>query len=526
MMTTRKYFAMLSLLFSHNELIQVFYLEIIKDAGYMKHYFENYWGFIALGLWVGACLLFDLVRLDAYGLDEQAARGLLLNWSVSDNIVSPIVVFGVPDFRALLFLPVGIYWAGNMLAAKIFSLVICFTGIALLYNWAKRQDSKESALISASIFAISPVVIWQVDQIGAAPFLLMAFAVGAWLDQAYRAKPRYFGGWYFAQMLMVAIAITIHPIALAYPLALVWTWWRNGDEHKSSRHLYIGLAISSLIALAISNGWQNINWFNNPIQTLAQALEGSVMVNNAKVHWVSGLIITMLLIPLVIIDKNYLVKSLLGKMLLIALFIGLATGDQVWATFAFVILIFRWVAVLIRASENSSKDSLLGQRGLLIACCFIATTAFMLEAKAHAVSNKLQLLNAEDELIEKMVTIASDNDKPFRALSQWPARTMLATKRDVFPLEFLPTAIDKIGVEGFLTALHSYTHIVLAPNQAQNKVLNDRLSSFTHEMETLGVFSGGVIIEVRNHTVELRNYRPQMPNKPEDDPATSTEKTN
>ena len=52
--------------------------------------------------WGGLALLFHLLRFDPYGIDEPAARALLLNWTVADHVVNPIVVFGLPDLRPLI----------------------------------------------------------------------------------------------------------------------------------------------------------------------------------------------------------------------------------------------------------------------------------------------------------------------------------------------------------------------------------------------------------------------------------------
>ena len=65
------------------------------------------WGILAMIVWGGVILALGLVRFTPYGLDEGAARGLLLNWSIVDAIANPVVIFGLPDLRALFFVPPG-----------------------------------------------------------------------------------------------------------------------------------------------------------------------------------------------------------------------------------------------------------------------------------------------------------------------------------------------------------------------------------------------------------------------------------
>ena len=60
------------------------------------------WYLIIMCLWGAGVIGFGLVRFNALNIDEGAAMALLLNWSVSDQIVNPVTTYGGPDFRALL----------------------------------------------------------------------------------------------------------------------------------------------------------------------------------------------------------------------------------------------------------------------------------------------------------------------------------------------------------------------------------------------------------------------------------------
>jgi len=474
---------------------------------------EKYWGFLALIIWMATYLLAKLVGLDPFGIDEQAARGLLLNWSISDNIINPIVIFGVPDFRALLFVPIGVYWPGSMLAAKILTLLIAFSAAALLYHWSKKTTNKETALIASALFLISPFLLNQIDAIGAAPFILLGMALGTWLDSAYRKKEQYFGGWYFMQMLWVTILLTLHPVALAYPLAIAWQWYKNPPPDKNSRHIYIGLVLATLFSMALRTGWENIAWLSNPIQALAIALDGAILWSIQDIQWLPAVIAAIFLVTIIIVDKKFLTTDLLGLMLLISILIGLFAADSVWASIACSLVLYRGIHHLIRLNSQMKKHTLIGQRGLVISVTFVVSLYFMAQDKTHALTNIRATLSPEDQLIQRLAEEAADQDEPFRAASQWPARSMLACKRDVLPL---PPPIEDIVQ--FKHSIKGITHLIFDQNSIKNQHLVNNLTQLAGLTETLALLKGGVIIENREHNVELSAGHRTDPDKQNNQP--------
>jgi len=471
----------------------------------LRKYFENYWGILALLVWGGALLGLNLVGLDRYGIEEQAARGLLLVWSVSDNIVNPIVTLGAPDFRALLFVPIGIYWPGSMLAAKIFSILLAFFAATLLYKWCVRNEGQESALLALALFVISPMLIQQIDALGAGIFLLISFAVANWLDKAYRAKPKVFGGWYFSQMLTVGVAITLHPVALALPLALALHWKRFPCEDKKSLHIYVGLVISIVVAMSIKGGWNDVQWISNPLAGLANALQGGVLLSAEDINWLAASLVISIIGLVIIVDKQFWLKDLLGLVLVLATLFGLLIGDANWALIVSALILFRGVPLLVRFNQSLNKTGLIGQRGLVVGVAFLASTFFMLQDKAQARDHFMQVLDAEDSLISKVAQIAADETVPFQAASQWPGRTMLVARRDVLGL---PPAVRE--QEQFVKNIKMLTHIIFDPYKEKNSGLTAMLATSQGETETLTVEQAGVIIQIRNHQVELRNHRPAV----------------
>lgn len=456
--------------------------------------------YVALGvllLWGGLFLTLGLVRFDAYGIDEGAARALILNWSVADNIINPIFVLGAPDFRALLFAPIGIYWSGNMIAAKVFSILITFFAAWLLYRWIKKLENGEVAIVATALFLISPVVVQQVDSMGAGPYLLLAFALGAWLDAAYRKSPIYFGGWYFLQLVWIAVVVTIHPIGLAYPLALAYWWFSRPQETKQSRHVYVGIFIATVIAIAMTLGWHDLSWFNNPFTALSTNLQGGIIGSAEDINWVPGIISAFVLSILLFTERTRLSQDFLGLMILISIVIGIFLADSVWATFVFTMIIYSGTARL--AGLNQDKTSFIGQKGTFITVIFISLTFFMVQAKTHAIDNKLGILSPEDELLQTLSRIASDETKPFRAASEWPGRAMLATRRDVLPL---PPAFES-AEELYEKAVSGVTHILFNPYARDNAPLAQHLANLVGYTETSALNRVGALITVTQHKVTL-----------------------
>jgi len=458
--------------------------------------FEKYWGYFALFAWVGLAILFDLVRFTPFAIDEQAARGLLLTWTIADNVVNPVVIFGMPDFRALVYAPIGAYWSGSIPAAKVMALIVSFIAVTMLYRWSRRTTDPEIALIASGLLLISPSLIIQTDSLSAGPYILMGFAFGAWLDRAYRKNDAYFGGWYFSQMLWVAILATLHPIALAYPIALAWQWYKNPHAVKKSRHVYVGLGITVVLAVAMRAGWSEVSFFGNPFAALAESLQGAILWSEADLNWTPGLIAGALLVLIVLIDFKNLSNDLLSQMLLVSLAIGLFMPDQSWALIAIALLIYRGTYLLVKFNQARGKTGLIGQRGMVMAAAFVVSAFFMIQDRNHALTIKHAILAPVDELIQSLMVEAEDELKPFRAASEWPGRTMLATKRDVLPL---PPAIE--DSEKMLEAIKSVTHIAFNPFSEKNKPLSNAISALGGNTETLALFKAGAIISVRNNNV-------------------------
>ena len=451
----------------------------------------HYWALISLCVWGGAILFFGAVRFDAFTLDEGAAHALLLNWSISDQIVNPIATYGGPDFRALLFIPLGMYWPGSIIAAKVFTIMMMFAGSMGLYYWSRKHQGDEIALIATGLLLILPVTIQSIDQISVGPYLLLMFTLGAWFDTKYRNSPHTISSLFFIQCILVAITVTLHPMGLAYPAALAWHWYKTpkpGDnQSKQQKQVWTGIGIAVFIIIAMQTGWINLAWFSNPIESLDNALLGyNLLSKDDSSLWAGIMLITLLVVTLIRTIKSSL-DTLAGSMLSFSLLLGLVCADQNWALLAITYILFMGAPLLIQLNKKIGMNNFLGQRGLLMIAIIILTTISMQANKSHTQLIAAEILSDRDLTIQTLAKAAQDTDQPFLAASEWPARTMIICKRDVLPL---PPAYET--GEALLSSIKGITHVMFNHHDPANSELAKNFAEIA-----------GVIIKIRNNSAEL-----------------------
>ena len=132
------------------------------------------------------------------------------------------------------------------------------------------------------------------------------------------------------------------------------------------------------------------------------------------------------------------------------------------------------------------------KRGIVLVLTFIIATSFMMTDKARARAIAQDQLSPQDELIHYLANIAHDTDKPFQAASQWPGRTAIACKRDVFPLP--PPTADSASL---LESMKGITHLIFDPYDPKNKTLGRHIAELGGATQTIALQAGGVIVKVR-----------------------------
>jgi hypothetical protein len=466
----------------------------------------RYWGVLALLAWGGLILGLSLLRFDAYGIDEGAARSLLINWTVADRVVNPIVTLGAPDFRALLFLPLGAYWPGSFVALKVFMLVVLFAAVTLLYKWSKKHQDGETALIASGLLLIAPLSLMQINAVGAGPFLLLGFGLGLWLDQRYRKVGKQLGGWFFIQMLLVVTMVTIHPAGLAYPLALAWEWQRNPLNPHQRKQMHIGIGIATVFALLFAYIFGNpaINWGVNPLETLGATAMGRVPGDLTPLQYTSGVVPALIVGAVIFGYRKQILAEMLPRMLVLGGLLGLVAADFGWSLILLALVLYCGMPLLIKLNGSMGIHNFAGQRGLVMLVIFIFATLFMLGDRSYRSSVINGSLDPHDQIIKALATETEPMKENFYTISQWPARTMLALKRPVFPLppEFKTP-------QELLKNIGKIDFIVFDPFDPANKHLRQQLSTLTKETETLIQQTGGVIVKVK-HKEEKKGASPAL----------------
>ncbi len=467
---------------------------------------QKYWAYLALLFWGAMC--FMLLNKSTYGIDEGAAQALLLVWSVVDNVVSSIVTLGLPDFRAVFLAPVGFLWTGNLIAAKIFTILMMSVTAWAFHSWRRRSGDPEGALLATGLLLISPLMLNQIDSISVAPYLLFTFVLGAWTDLKYRESPQAFGGMYFAQILLCLVSVTLHPAGLAYPLALLWSWYKAPINKKQQIYFIAGIVFTVVIGLILTLGWSHVGWFANPMKGLSGMLLGP---SHTKVlgadKWISGL--GMLFVLLVVIWKQAknLWADFLGRILLVAFIISMLTGDETLGMVGLTISLY-WGLPLLLQNDPDLKGGFWQQRGVVLVLILVISTTYMMIDKTNYQNMLAVQLRPSDSLIKSLVediaSLPNDGhkqnspaDKPMRIASQWPARTMLACRCDTLALP--PAAKDEQALYAMLQGLK---YLVFDPRDPANRSLSHNLALMdAGKVETVALQQGGVIVEIKQSPI-------------------------
>jgi len=442
-----------------------------------------------------AFLYMALFRYDSYGIEEGAARALLINWSIIDQIANATPLFGMPDLRALMFIFLDIHWAGSLPAAKIFTLFMVFATALMLYRWGENNDNAETSTIATALLLIAPITVMQVDSISSGVFLLFCFACAFWLEKMYSDNPRTLPGSIFMLIVISAFAVSLHPMGLALPIALMLLWLpkkNTPNESKKRRNLMLGIGISTVLLLIMRWGWAGLESQGNHLASLATILTGSPILQTTPPIG-HGLIVASLLgfTIAIYIYRRYF--ELLSLTLVIACLIGLLRPDTSWALIALTCILFLGLPMLTALHRRTGIQNLIGQRGLILILIVVCTSMFTSADKHYRMISQLKLKSDTDYLLTSAALIAHQPNTEFLMASQWPARTMLATKRDVLPLP--PQRILE-NAETFTKKTAGITHFMFNPNVPKNQALARISASLGHQMEAIELLPAGVIIQV------------------------------
>jgi len=451
----------------------------------------RYFGLAAL-VAVALCYI-ALFRYDAYGIDEGAARGLLLTWSIADQIANPTTLFGAPDLRALFFMPLTFHWVGDITAAKMLTLFLMLGLALLLYQWAERSLGAETALIGTGLLLIAPISVMQVDAVDKAPYLLLAFYLGHWLEGRFRSSNRLLPSDFFLLLMVAAVAVSLHPAGLALPAAIAWQMRRQGMDRSKMRYLATGLAVTTVVIALVRMGWQDLGWLASPLPPLASALAGPQFgpqeASDSLGMFVLGLTLITMFFSLARLSGDIFTLSLTT-----AIIIGALAADSSWAMLCMTYLLYFGTRLAIDLNRRLHwRQGIAGERGLVIVLIVASATTFMVGDRYIRFIASHEVKSPSDTVISKLAVEADNHDKPFLAASQWPARTMLACRRDVLPLP--PAARD---AQTLMENIRGVTHLAFDYRDKRNKSLARQTAMLSEQLETMELLPGGVILKARN----------------------------
>ncbi|WP_167632386.1 hypothetical protein [Mariprofundus ferrooxydans] len=449
-----------------------------------------------LGL-VGLCILawayMSLFRYDSYGIEEAAALDLLMNWSIVHQIASPVAFFGMPDLRAILFIPLDMHWVGSLPAAKVFTMLILFGTALMYYKWSEERYDNEASMMATTLLLIAPISLMQTDALGTGVYLLCAFVVSAFLDRLLHESERASPSWFFLQILVCTFAVSLHPMGLALPLALIWRWSFEKEHRNKARKMIIAMILATAVMLFLRWGWYGMDAAAaNPLAILADAIIGSPLLHPAN-SWGIGLVVADLgiaaIIATLLIHRRNLDSMTL--MLTFSSIIGVTHADHAWVLVFWATTLFLGMPLLIQLNERIGWRGITGQRGLVLICVMVLASIAMSTARNYKNIGRLELKSDTDMVISVLAREAeeSSTDK-FLAASQWPARTLLATRRDVLPLP--PANKD---MSDFAAKIRGITHVAFNPQLKTQHDLARNFAALSDTYKTIALIPGGVVLK-------------------------------
>jgi len=429
-------------------------------------------------------------RYDHYGVEEGAARALLLNWSLGSHMLNPVAIMGFPDLRALLLAPLNFHWIGDLTAARTLAMFLTMATGLMLYRWAEQQVGDETALFATGLWLIAPLTMSQAGSLGAGNFMILVCILCCWSSGYYRASKHATPGNYFVLLLLIALAASMHPAGLGMAAALLWHETRLQHPPKRKRvALYIGLGLMLFFILASRAGWPVLSFFINPMPALATVLTGGPADDTSTIPALLALGLLLVALSFGIRRSS---KDLFSAMLLGGMIIGLFSANEAWAELVLTYILFEGLRALIQLNDRFGGQGLLRRRGLAALLVILLSTGFMLADKHYFLSNRANEMQQVDSVIARLGELTASMDEQTMAATQWPGRTMLATRRGALPLP----PVRKDNPDAFLQQMRGVSFLVYDPNAPGKKALNRQVAELSNRIKTEAMLPGGIILRL------------------------------
>jgi hypothetical protein len=442
------------------------------------------------------------LRTGPYGLTEEGAKALLLAWSIGDQVASAVLTLGAPDIRVIFFLPLGFLWPGQVIAAKVLTLLTMAGAGVGLYRWRCRGDQAEAALLATGLLLIAPLTVDGINALSTAAFLLAICAAADSLNRMLGSERGTFGGSFFAQLLACAAAVSLHPAGLAYPALLFFTWWTAPPDRRHREYFLFGIPLVVLLVLAMRLGWAGMIWAQNPLPAAAAVFSGSRTEGPlSSMDYLGGFTLLALTSAVALHERRRLLADLTGGTLLLGVLFGAVAADRTWGVLMLALLLYGGLPWLLRACAPLAGRGLIVQRGWLWLLLLLTCTAFMRTNRSDYEAGRHNLLSSQDQLIHDFaegVNSLRTGDQaagaPAAAIlvaSSWPARTSIACQCDGLPLP--PAAKDP---DSQLAMMRGVSYVILGDN-TDNRALANNFAQLGRRIEVLSRGPGGVILHFK-----------------------------
>ncbi len=448
-----------------------------------------------------AALVGFVLRTGPYGLTEEGSKALLLAWSLGDQVASSVFTLGAPDVRAFVFLPLGFLWSGQVIAAKLATLLVMGGAGAALYSWRSRDDQAEAALLATGLLLIAPITVDGIDSVAAGPFLLAIVGAASWLLRMADREPGKMGGWFFTQYLLCAAAVSLHPAGLAYPAALTLHWLRRPRDRRDRQLALIGIPLVAGLVLIMRMGWPGMPWGQNPLPAAAAVFGGSLPQDTwSSATWLGAVVLIASTLAVAIHERTRLMSDLTGGSLLLGVLFGGLAADRTFGLLMLALVLYGGFPWLLRACAPLASRGVLVQRGWLWVLLLLICTAFMRTNRSDFEAGRRGMLSADDELISDLAhgierssgtATGSAQSPEILVASPWPARTSIACRCASLPLP--PAAKDP---ESQLAMIRGLAYLVLADDM-ESRALANNFSQLGSRFEVVAKEPGGVILHLK-----------------------------
>ncbi len=449
-----------------------------------------------------------------YGLAEDGAKSLLVAWSIGDAVASAAFALGAPDVRVILFLPAGFLWPGQVIAARVLTLLVMAAAGFGLYRWRSRDGQGEAALLGTGLLLLAPGCVAGVGALSAAPYLLLCFVLADWLDRILPGEQGSLGASFFGQLTACAAAISLHPAGLAYPLMLMRRWLAVPAGSRHRPHFLAAIPLVTVLVLTIRLGWPGASWLHDPLPAAAAVFSAAMTADApSAAATAAGVVLIALAAAVAAHEYRRLLADLTGAMLLVAVLLGAAAADPAWGLLLLALVLYGGLPWLLRGCARLAGRGVLVQRGWLWLLLLALCTTFMRVDRAQYEAVRHNRLSAQDQLLQEfsegLTGLRNDtpagepaatpsasakpaaSGAPVMVASSWPARTSIACRCDGLPLP--PAASDP---ESQLAMMRGVSYMILADDGA-HPALDSNLAQLSRHVEVVSREPAGVILHFR-----------------------------